>query len=72
MLARILFAILAATAGIAEAEEGCDPFVTLGDGTAGTLYLTGGLSVYEESNGVAGLQRGCRGDAPGVGDRLVS
>lgn len=71
MLARILFAILAATASLAEVEEGCDPFVTLGDGTAGTIYLTGAFSVYEESNGLAGLQRGCRGDAPGMGDRLV-
>jgi len=45
--------------------------VKLGDGTAGTLYLTTGFSLYEESNGLPGLQRGCRGEPPGMTDRLV-
>ena len=74
MLAKLLFAVLAASTGLADETPGCEGYVTLGTGQPGTptIYVTNALAMYEESNGVLGLQRGCPGDAPDVGpDQLL-
>ena len=75
MLAKILFAVLAASAGFGEdAPPGCEGYVTLGTGQPGTptIYLTGAFTLYEETNGVMGLQRGCEGDGDVDPDQLLA
>lgn len=75
MLARIIFAVLAATSGFSDAPEaGCDGYVTFGSGQPGTptVYVTERFAIFEETNGILGFQRACAGEASDAPDRLVA